>query len=118
MLKIITVVASLTIPILSFAVEQSNTTYAINGGSNYFVLPPAQPEFTPTKVWDDGEFTYIELAKNYTGQIPVVFKMSDQKSPELINFRLEDQRTLKISGVVPHIKLAWDNKFVLIDQQK
>lgn len=43
---------------MAHADEPFSTKYQI-------VVPPA-PQFTPTKVWDDGKFTYIQLRAPYT----------------------------------------------------
>jgi type IV secretion system protein VirB9 len=48
---------------------------------------PGSDVIEPTRVYDDGRFTYITIPNNR--EIPVVFKVSDDKSESLTNYHME-----------------------------
>jgi type IV secretion system protein VirB9 len=56
-----------------------NVNYTITGSS----------EITPLKVFDDGEFTYIEFKGN-NSPIPAAFKVDKNGNEALINYRMTD----------------------------
>lgn len=48
---------------------------------------PGSDEIVPSRVYDDGRFTYITVPNNR--EIPVVFKVSDDNSESLTNYHME-----------------------------
>jgi type IV secretory pathway VirB9-like protein len=61
--------------------------------NTYKIINAPAPAFTPVKVWDDGQFTFIELAKPYGGDLPVVFALGEDGSRFLVNFQWDEKNS-------------------------
>lgn len=94
---------------LAHAAEPSTNTYTI--------MVPSTPEFVPTKVWDDGKFTFIELQKPYAGELPAVYRLAEDGTRELVNFTWDQQNSrFVIRQLVAHAVLALGNKSVIVNR--
>ncbi|MEW6343004.1 MAG: TrbG/VirB9 family P-type conjugative transfer protein [Pseudomonadota bacterium] len=80
------------------------------------VVPPA-PQFTPTKVWDDGKFTHIQLRAPYHGDLPAVFESFDDGRFAVVDTKW-DQATSQIvvRKIIDHVVLRLGEKHVEIDR--
>lgn len=58
--------------------ERYNTNYSISGSRLV----------APLKIFDDGEFTYMEFA-NINADLPAVFQVDANRNESLVNFRIE-----------------------------
>jgi len=66
-----------------------STDGAANNSANNFNYSIAGPDFiAPLKIFDDGEFTYMQLRENQA--VPAVFAVDNYKGEEaVVNFRRE-----------------------------
>ncbi|MFM0742150.1 TrbG/VirB9 family P-type conjugative transfer protein [Paraburkholderia xenovorans] len=88
-----------------------------SSGAAYKISVPAVPAFVPSKVYDDGKFTFIQLQKPYRGALPVVFAVAADGSREVVNFRWDDQNSrLVVSGVLERVVLMNGDEVVTINR--
>lgn len=86
-------------------------------GSSYEIRVPSAPRFVPSKVWDDGRFTYIELQKPYHGEIPIVRAVGDDGSREMVNFQWDEQNSrFVVLRLVDKAELVLGEKKVFINR--
>lgn len=94
---------------MAHADEPFSTKYQI-------VVPPA-PQFTPTKVWDDGKFTYIQLRAPYHGDLPVVLEELDGGKYALVNARWDEKAScFVVPKLIDRVVLRMDEKHVEINR--
>lgn len=83
----------------------------------YKVSVPSTPAFVPSKVWDDGKFTFIELQKPYRGELPVVFALSDDGSRQLVNYQWDEQNSrLVVQRLFERAVLVNGDKTVILSR--
>lgn len=72
-------------------------------------------KYIPLSVFDDGKKTYIEIAKDNTQNMPVVFYFDefDKSKLQMVNYRLKGN-FMEIDRVMDHIKLVFSQKSYLI----
>jgi hypothetical protein len=89
------------------------------GNSDYQVILSPPPTFVPTKVWDDGKFTYIQLRAPYNGDLPVVLAENEPGNFELLNAKW-DQKSARfvIPGLITRAVMKLGDKYVEIDRTK
>ena len=63
---------------------------------NYHYGASARTEFTPTRVWDDGTFTYFAFPRN--APVPAIFRYSNGRE-RTVNTQAEDNGVIRVSGV-------------------
>lgn len=94
---------------MAHADEPFSTKYQI-------VVPPA-PQFTPTKVWDDGKFTYIQLRAPYHGDLPAVLEQLDDGKYAVVDARWDEKTSrFVLPKLIDRVVLRLDEKHVEIDR--
>ena len=63
---------------------------------NYNYGASAQEEFTPTRVWDDGTFTYFAFPRN--APVPAIFRYSNGRE-RTVNNQAQEDGVIRVSGV-------------------
>ena len=63
---------------------------------NYNYGASTQAEFTPTRVWDDGTFTYFQFPRN--APVPAIFRYSNGRE-RTVNTQAQDTGVIRVSGV-------------------
>jgi type IV secretion system protein VirB9 len=63
---------------------------------NYNYGASTQSEFTPTRVWDDGTFTYFAFARN--APVPAIFRYSSGRE-RTVNTQAIEDGVIRVSGV-------------------
>lgn len=82
----------------------------------YKISVQSSPAFVPSKVYDDGKFTYIQLQKPYTGALPVVSAVAADGSREVVNFKWDEQNSrLIVMGLLDRAVLVRGDEVVSID---
>jgi type IV secretion system protein VirB9 len=56
----------------------------------------AQEEFTPSRVWDDGTFTYFAFPRN--APVPAIFRYSNGRE-RTVNTQAQEDGVIRVSGV-------------------
>lgn len=89
--------------------QQSSNTYK--------VITAPVPSFTPVNVWNDGEFTFIELKKPFHGELPVVFALADDGSRSLVNFEWDEQNSrFVVQRLLARAVLVLGDKSVVVSR--
>lgn len=87
--------------------------------SAYHVIVPPPPQFVPTKVWDDGKFTYIQLRSPYNAELPVVLAENEPGQFELLNARWDEKSArFEIPKLITRVVMKLGEKYVEIDRTK
>ena len=74
------------------------TNYDLSSGSNNWLKP--------TKVYDDGKFTYIHLGKSdFTGNYPAIFARKARNSQEMVVNTITQENLIIVNGVYPFLVL-------------
>lgn len=95
------------------------TVNAEPNSASYKIVMPAPPPFVPTKVWDDGKFTYIQLPAPYHGDLPAVFEVLDDGKLAVVDARWDgDTSRFVARKVVDHVQLRLDDIHVEIDRSR
>lgn len=92
-------VSSTTFYVVQFRYPDNNrrSTNAIaRAAPNYNYSASARTEFTPTRIWDDGTFTYFAFPRN--APIPAIFRYSDGRERTVNTSAVEDG-VIRVSGV-------------------
>jgi type IV secretion system protein VirB9 len=63
---------------------------------NYNYGASTQSEFTPTRVWDDGTFTYFQFPRN--APVPAIFLYSSGRE-RTVNTQAVEDGVIRVSGV-------------------
>lgn len=63
---------------------------------NYNYGASARTEFTPTRVWDDGTFTYFEFPRN--APVPAIFRYANGRE-RTVNTQATEGGVIRVSGV-------------------
>lgn len=63
---------------------------------NYNYGARAQAEFTPTRVWDDGTFTYFAFPRN--APVPAIFRYTNGRE-RTVNTQATEEGVIRVSGV-------------------
>ena len=71
----------------------------------------AQTEFTPTRVWDDGTFTFFAFPRN--APVPAIFRYTNGRARTVNTGALEDG-VIRVSGVNRHWVLRLGDEVVCI----
>jgi type IV secretory pathway VirB9-like protein len=83
----------------------------------YKITVPSAPEFVPTKVYDDGKFTYIDLPKPYLAELPVVLALMDDGTRELVNFKWDvNNSRLVVLKLIDRVVLVSGAKSVVVSR--
>jgi type IV secretory pathway VirB9-like protein len=103
--------------ILTYAAFSSMAHAGEPFSTKYQIVVPPAPQFTPTKVWDDGKFTYIQLRAPYHGELPVVFEQLDDGEFAVVDARW-DERTSRfvLPKLIDRVVLRLEEKHVEIDR--
>ena len=78
---------------------------------NYNYGASTQTEFTPTRVWDDGTFTYFAFARN--APVPAIFRYSSGRE-RTVNTQAVEDGVIRISGMNTQWVLRLGNEIVCI----
>ncbi|MEM8519482.1 hypothetical protein [Janthinobacterium sp. CAN_S7] len=79
---------------------------------NSTTIPPA-PIFMPTKVWAAGTRTYVELAKAYVGELPMVMSQGEDNSVSAVNFKWDEKNSrFIVEHALNRVALVWGGKGV------
>lgn len=92
-------ISSPTFYVVQFRYPDDNrrSTNAIaRAAANYNYSASARTEFTPTRIWDDGTFTYFAFPRN--APIPAIFRYSDGRERTVNTSAVEDG-VIRVSGV-------------------
>ncbi len=92
-------VQSLTFYVVQFRYpdDDARPTRAIaSQAPNYNYGANTQSEFTPTRVWDDGTFTYFQFPRN--APVPAIFRYSSGRE-RTVNTQAQDSGVIRVSGV-------------------
>jgi type IV secretory pathway VirB9-like protein len=101
----------------AFVAHAASAEQALKENTNYKVSLPSPPEFYPTKVWDDGKFTFVELKKQYAGELPAVFLQDEDGQLSLVNFFWDPKTSsLVIKGLIQRVVLISGNKRISISR--
>jgi len=94
---------------MNVAVEPNSTSYKI-------IVPPL-PQFVPTKVWDDGKFTYIQLQAPYHGDLPAVFEVLDDGKLAVVDAKWDEATSsFVVRKIIDRVELRLSDKHVEIDR--
>lgn len=88
-----------TFYVVQFRYPEDNTrpTRAIAAQApNYNYGASARTEFTPTRVWDDGTFTYFEFPRN--APVPAIFRYANGRE-RTVNTQATEDSVIRVSGV-------------------
>jgi type IV secretion system protein VirB9 len=72
----------------------------------------AQTEFTPTRVWDDGTFTYFAFAPN--APLPAIFRYANGRE-RTVNTQAPEDEVIRVSGVNRQWVLRLGEEMVCIE---
>lgn len=92
-------ISSPTFYVVQFRYPDDNrrpTNAITRAAPNYNYGASAQTEFTPTRIWDDGTFTYFAFPRN--APIPAIFRYGDGRERTVNTSGLNDG-VIRISGV-------------------
>lgn len=108
----------ITLTLLLCAVAAASVANADeSSGDVYKISVPAAPTFVPSRVYDDGKFTFIQLQKPYRGVLPVVFAVASDGSREVVNFKWDEQNSrLVVMGLIDHAVLVHGDEVVAINR--
>lgn len=108
--------SNLTPPVTTNADVQSNTisstldttdiAYAVNYDYKYEKAKNVRRSIIPTKIWDDGVKTYIEVPTTNIRNLPVVYAVDTKGALSLVNSRLQDHQIV-IDTVLPRLQLRF-----------
>nr|WP_259994578.1 TrbG/VirB9 family P-type conjugative transfer protein [Sulfitobacter sp. S190] len=76
--------------------EQQPTNVIAQAAPNYNYGASERLEFTPTRVWDDGTFTYFEFARN--APVPAIFRYANGRE-RTVNTQAVENGVIRVSGV-------------------
>lgn len=83
----------------------------------YKITRPPAPAFTPVKAWDDGRFTFIELAKPYLGELPAVFALADDGTRSLVNWQWDEENSrMVVQQVLDRAVLVVGDKSIIVSR--
>ncbi|MCF8462293.1 MAG: P-type conjugative transfer protein VirB9 [Rickettsiaceae bacterium] len=76
--------------------EKYNFNYSVSGSDM----------ISPTKIYDDGEFTYLEF-KDINAEMPAIFAVDENLYENIVNYRINNQKapTVIIERVYPKLSL-------------
>jgi hypothetical protein len=81
--------------------------------ASYRILVPPAPQFVPTKVWDDGVFTYIQLRAPYHGDLPAVFEVLDGGQFAVVDAKWDEAESrFVVRKIIDRVELRLDEKHV------
>lgn len=87
--------------------------------SDYHIILPPPPQFVPTKVWDDGKSTYIQLRAPYSGELPAIFAEIEPGQHELLNAQWDEKSScFVIPNLITRVVMRAGAKYVEIDRTK
>jgi type IV secretion system protein VirB9 len=78
---------------------------------NYNYGASSRTEITPTRVWDDGTFTYFQFARN--APVPAIFRYSDGRE-RTVNTQQTEPGVIRVSGVSAQWVLRLGDEVVCI----
>ncbi|MEM9043837.1 MAG: TrbG/VirB9 family P-type conjugative transfer protein [Pseudomonadota bacterium] len=108
-------VSSPTFYVVQFRYPQDNrrSTNAIaRAAPNYSYGASARLEFTPTRVWDDGTFTYFAFPRN--APVPAIFRYAGGRERTVNTGAVEDG-VIRVSGVNRQWVLRLGDEVVCIE---
>ena len=76
--------------------ERQQESVIARAAPNYSYGASARTEFTPTRVWDDGTFTYFAFPRN--APVPAIFRYANGRERTVNTQQIEDG-TIRVSGV-------------------
>ncbi|MGB7243520.1 MAG: TrbG/VirB9 family P-type conjugative transfer protein [Sulfitobacter sp.] len=80
---------------------------------NYNYGASSRTEITPTRVWDDGIFTYFQFARN--APIPAIFRYSNGRE-RTVNTQQTEPGVIRVSGVNAQWVLRLGDEIVCIEE--
>ena len=91
--------------------EHGPTRVIAQQAPNYNYGASAQQEFTPSRVWDDGTFTYFAFPRN--APVPAIFRYSNERE-RTVNTQAQEDGVIRVSGVNAQWVLRIGNEVVCI----
>lgn len=79
---------------------------------NYNYGASSRTEITPTRVWDDGTFTYFQFGRN--APVPAIFRYSNGRE-RTVNTQRTDPGVIRVSGVSTRWVLRLADEHVCIE---
>ena len=79
---------------------------------NYNYGASARTEFTPTRIWDDGTFTYFAFPRN--APMPAIFRYTNGRE-RTVNTQAPEDGLIRVSGVNRHWVLRLGEEVVCIE---
>lgn len=76
--------------------ERGPETTIARAAPNYNYGASDRIEFTPTRVWDDGTFTYFEFPRN--APVPAIFRYANGRE-RTVNTQAQENGVIRVSGV-------------------
>ena len=76
--------------------ERDPTRVIAQQAPNYNYGASVQQEFAPTRVWDDGTFTYFAFPRN--APVPAIFRYSNGRE-RTVNTQAQEDGVIRVSGV-------------------
>jgi len=76
--------------------DRAPTNVIAQAAPNYNYGASERLDFTPTRVWDDGTFTYFEFARN--APVPAIFRYANGRE-RTVNTQAQDGVVIRVSGV-------------------
>jgi type IV secretion system protein VirB9 len=84
--------------------EDLNFHYTLSGPEN----------LSPVKIFDDGQFTYLQF-RQYKTTAPAIFYMDEKLKENLVNFRVsKDRKYTILEGVYKRLTVRIDDKIVCV----
>ena len=76
--------------------DARTTKVVVQQAPNYNYGASARVQFTPTRVWDDGTFTYFQFPRN--APVPAIFRYSNGRE-RTVNTQAQENGVIRVSGV-------------------
>ncbi|KGM46638.1 conjugal transfer protein TrbG [Pseudooceanicola atlanticus] len=108
-------VSSPTFYVVQFRYPQDNQRPAnaiAQAAPNYNYGASARTEFTPTRIWDDGTFTYFAFPRN--APVPAIFRFSNGRE-RTVNTGVVEDGVIRVSGVSRQWVLRLGEEVVCIE---
>ena len=81
---------------------------------NFHYTLTGPEHFAPVKLFDDGQFTYIQF-RHYKTTTPAIFYIDDKLKENLVNFRVsKDKKYTILEGIYKRLSIRIDNVIVCV----
>ncbi len=80
---------------------------------NYYIS--GDEEMAPIKIFDDGDFTYLQF-RDRNAELPAIFSVDQDLKESMVNYRLssESKNTIVVERVFAKLSIRYGNKIVCV----